>query len=270
MNERRFEEGIYVGENNPYVSWLKATTEKELYGQHLPSYLSDMRIGQTMAEHASVLDLGCGFGSTAKRLMRALHGLGIAFDYTGVDPYEEQLRIFAESEHEDELPTPRLMVGDIESYVPDRAYTLVHASHSLYYTHNMPAALERLVSFGREIIIVHHGWRGINEFHQRFRSEIKPGPYIISTDEDVVENLSELDLGGRRVRRRGLLSTVNITPCFDPSSRDGQNLLAFFFERTYESIAPSVLAAARSFLQATWPNGIMGHGMGIFLITDNS
>lgn len=261
------ENSIYDGAENPYSAWLETTTEKDLLEAWLREHLPCMRIMHA-DRPVSVLDMGCSWGSTSVRFMHVLRDLDIDFRYTGVDPSKQQLEKFARFAQGQGVPTPELVVSDVESYAHDEKYDVTLASHLLYYTKDMRQALQRIVNSAQEAVIVHHGARGINTLHEAFRALVPFGPNLISTDEDVARHLEHVDLRGRQVKRYRFTSTTDISSCLDPNSLRGRNLLTFFFEREFSAISKEDVERVRMFLQKTWgPSLLMEHDDSVFLVS---
>jgi hypothetical protein len=264
-----FEEFIYTQPDGPYTSWLAMTSEKRDFERWLAQNIHLFGIARIFGRSVSVLDLGCSWGSTSFRIYRVLRSLGLEIEYTGVDPYRLQLDRFRQLADESGLTGIRLVEAGSESYVPDREYDLVIASHSLYYTSDMRLALQKIVQAGHEAVIVHHGPRGINSVHEAFGEHVKPGPHVISTDADVAACLQTIDLQGRLVGRGGFPSTVDVTPCI-MDTQHGRNLISFFLERGFDTISPEIIEAVRRFLRQTYaPHYQMTHDVGIFTLTQS-
>ena len=102
------------------------------------------------------------------------------------------------------------------------------ADHPLYYVESMSEALSKMLALSDKTLIVHHGIRGINEVHQRFRKYVKKGPNIISTHEDVARALEEL---GVRYSLEVYPTKTNISSCKDSTSKKGRSLIKFFLEQ---------------------------------------
>lgn len=263
-----FEDFIYTEPEGAYTSWLETTSEKRDFEAWLAANLHIFEVARIRGRPVSVLDLGCSWGSTSFRIIRVLQSFGLEVEYTGVDPYQAQLDKFRRLADESGLRNVRLIRGGAESHVPDRVYDLVIGSHMLYYTPDMQASLRNVLWAGREAIVVHHGKRGINTVHEAFGRHVKPGPHVISTDDDVARCFDRLDLHDRRIEHHRFASTVDISACVDPDSRRGRNLISFFLERGFDSIDPDVVTAVRHFLRDTYaPEYVMTHDVGIFTIT---
>lgn len=108
---------------------------------------------------------------------------GYSFIYTGVDPYEDQLRRFRDSFNNKE--GLELVRSNIEDFATNRKYDLTILVHALYYVDGLESAIKKIRSTADKVVIVHHGKCGINEVHQQFRKHVKQGANIISTWKDV-------------------------------------------------------------------------------------
>lgn len=259
---------IYDAAENPYTSWLEVTTEKRILEDWLRMHLPRLHLSGIRHRSVTVLDMGCSWGSTSLRLLRVLRDLGLSVQYTGVDPYEEQLERFAYEASALGMSVPRLLIGDADTFTATEVYDLVFVSHALYYLRtDMREVLQKLVRAAREAIFVHHGSQGIHTLHQAFPHVVTPGRYLISTDKDIARAFTKVDLAGRALTPYHFTSTADISACMDPVSQRGQNLLAFFYEREYETIPPEELARIRSFLHKTYaPSFLMPHDDCIFVV----
>jgi ubiquinone/menaquinone biosynthesis C-methylase UbiE len=275
MKRPHFVQSTYTGAPNsagvrqesPYQTWLKVTTEKVLLQFWLQGHLPTFALSKVVNRPIRVLDLGCGFGHMSLRLIRVLLRMGLTIDYTGIDPYQAQLDLFEKSL----IPTTNLHVHLLQrnatSFVGDQDYDLVFASHMLYYVSDWHDALKRIASSGREIIIVHHGPRGINTIHKRFYEHVYPGPHVISTDEQVAEAIRLLPLNGKQVLRDRFPSTVAVRSCQLNGSHAGNNLISFFLERPLQEISPDTLKEVRAFMHELYaPDHLMVHDVGVITV----
>lgn len=267
-NAQTFDELIYTEPDGPFASWLKATSEKRDFEEWLTKSFSGFHASKIRNRPVTVLDLGCSWGSTSFRIIKALQNYGLNVAYTGVDPYNAQLVKFRRLADKEGLRGVRLVMGKVESYVPDHVYDLVIANHVLYYVPDMQASLKNMLSAGREVIVVHHGVRGVNTVQQAYKEHVKPGPHVISTDNDVARCLDRLDLNDRRIEHHKLTTTVDIAACVDPDSKYGKNIISFFLEREVKSVGNNVATEIRRFLRETYaPTYMMTHDVGVFTIT---
>ena len=275
MKMNTFTESIYFGtpqsdnvaEESPYQTWLRLTTEKVLLQFWLQKNLPSFALSKETHRPIRILDLGCGFGHMAIRLLRVLLNMGLRVDYTGVDPYQAQLDLFKETLSPLKEVRVRLIQGDASTHIPDQVYDLIFASHMLYYVDDWMEALRRIIDSGREGIIVHHGARGINTIHERFRKDVHPGPHVISTDNQVANILRSLPLQGRRMSHHRFPSTVAVRLCQLPRSRAGNNLLSFFLEHPLQEIPSRTLKEIRTFMRELYdPDHLMVHDVGVITI----
>jgi len=97
------------------------------------------------ANHGSILDLGCGPGTTANELNPAVYHL-----YTGVDISEVALeKARQRSVQHDRAGRHEFVRADIAQYQPARSYDVILAGDSLYYLppHNIAPTLTRYTQF---------------------------------------------------------------------------------------------------------------------------
>lgn len=212
-----------------YDAWIRNCTERDELEKGLakPELFPKWCYKQPL----SIIEVGCGLGSAALRFRNVLNANKIEFTYKGIDPFPSQLARFRSAIGED--PRFDLEVGDFSTLNPKRRFDLGLIIHSLYYVPSMEEALARLNSCCNKMLIVHHGYRGINEIQLAFRDWVVQEANEISTHEDVCSALDTLEIE---------YSTQPITSTFtaDPSSEDFPNLARFFLEDpnlTLEQIA---------------------------------
>lgn len=251
-----FHKDIYT--TSIYETWLKHTNEKDLLLTRLPAIFQRMRFSSPSPTPRRILGIGDGTGHAALRILNLLDGLQIPFHYTATDPYQEQLIIFqskavAANRHNITfLPVP---LTDVPR--PSESYDLVIASHSLYYVSDWATSIPHLLSLGKETLIVHHGPRGIHQFHRRFRPFVHPGEHIISTYKDLSRYLPGANLSF-------FPSQVNVAACHDPDSQDGKNLLTFFLERDLDELPVPAQDDIRHWFRTRFPE-TMTHDVGILV-----
>ena len=259
-----YTKNIHNPAENPYAAWLRHTDEKDLLLARLPAIFQRMRFSQLPRfprdfSPVRILGIGDGTGHTALRILQLLDDLQIPFHYTATDPYQEQLAIFqasalaANRTNVVYLPVP---LTDVKP--PPEPSDLVIASHSLYYVPDWSTSIPHLLSLGKETIIVHHGPRGIHQFHQRFRPFVHPGENIISTYKDLARHLPGTGFVS-------FPSTANVSPCHDPNSQDGRNLLTFFLERDFNELPNPAQEEIRFWFRTRFPE-TMTHDVGIFVV----
>lgn len=278
MELRLFEDFIYTEPEGPYTSWLETTTEKRDFEEWLTANLPMFACSRMTKRVVRVLDLGCSWGSTSFRIMRVLRKAGLTLDYTAVDPYQPQLDKFRQLADASDLTgvTLHLVCGNAEDWMPDAetklpAYDLVIGSHMLYYTGSeFRLTLGKMLMLGDELLVVHHGKRGINTVHEAFREYVHPGKNIVSTDDDVAYAMQQLLLIGRRWGHYRFPSAVDVASIADPDSLRGRNLISFFLERAIDTIDPEVVRRVRDFIIATYaPDFQMTHDVGIITVTSS-
>lgn len=252
FDSKIYERDIY--EDSIYSAWLKYSNERDV----LEEFLRKNFERWVKKNNLSILDIGCGSGSAARRIMRILDDRVIAYTYTGVDPYRDQLDRWAEWLPEDKRVT--LIKDTIENFKPDKTYDLVVVVHALYYVDDLRGALEKIRSWGKIALIVHHGERGINEIHQALRSLVKEGPNIISTYNKVK---NELDIAKIPYDFDVVMTQVDIRPCHDPKNEDGRKLIRFFLE--HSELSEDIIENVSLFLKSK--GDFMKQDVGYFFIS---
>lgn len=245
-----YERDIY--EESIYSSWLKYTNERDL----LEKILRERMREWVTKDHISIIDIGCSVGSAAERLFKVLGDNKITYDYTGIDPYGDQLKKFRERHPEESIKLIQKSLEDIGTGIK---YDLAYVIHSLYYVDDIKSALEKIIKISSKAIIVHHGERGINTIHQQFSKYVKPGPNIISTHKLITSSLDEI---GKEYTFENYETTVDVTPCHDPKNKDGVNMIKFFLEQSElpQNIIEEVSAFIREEIGDT-----MIHDMGLII-----
>ena len=235
-----------------YSAWLKHTNERDVLEEFLNKRFSEW----CNKKELSIVDIGCGHGSAAQRVMNVLDSHEIDYNYTGVDPYLNQLKRFREWLPDDKKI--QLVQGTFEDFETEQRYDLGLVVHSLYYTEDLQQALRKVHQLAEKAIIVHHGKEGINTIHDRFPHYVKEGPNIISTYENVVEALDNLGIAHTL---NVYPTAVNIGPCKDPQNPDGRKMIKFFLEKT--DLPEEILKEVSAFIR-NLPD-IMNHDIGLMI-----
>ena len=204
-----------------YAAWLKHSNERDMLEKVLDERFDDWYVCNPL----SMLEWGCGLGSAAQRFMKVLQKRGVEYNYTGVDPFLDQLTRF-QSDVGDDLRI-KLEQGSFDSYIPSQKYDLGLAVHSLYYAQNFETVLSKIAEFSDKMLLVHHGEKGINQIHLRFPELITNRASEISTHKDVCAALDNLEIS---YDVQVCTSQVNIEPCHDPQNSDGRDLIKFFLD----------------------------------------
>jgi SAM-dependent methyltransferase len=245
-----FDPSIYT--SSAYSTWLKHANERDVLEDTLRKRFNNWCPGREI----SILELGCGLGSAAQRVMNILEERGINYDYTGVDPYLNQLERFRESLPDDKKV--KLVRGTFDDFNAERRYDLALVVHSLYYVDNLEDSLNKVHQLADKALIIHHGKEGINTIHEKFPHYVTEGPHIISTHEDVALALDGLNIG----YDVSVYSTnVNVRPCKDPQNYEGRKMIKFFLEST--EISDKIIEEVSGFF-CTMPD-TMNHDMAVIL-----
>ncbi len=203
-----------------YSAWLKHSNERDMLEKVLDEKFDDWYVRNPL----SMLEWGCGLGSAAQRFMSVLNRRGAEYNYTGVDPFLDQLARFRSVVSGDKRV--RLEQGSFDSYVPEKKYDLGIAVHSLYYADFEPV-LAKIAEFSDKMFLVHHGEQGINQVHLSFPELIIGRANEVSTHKDVCAVLDHLQIS---YDVQVYTSEVNVEPCHDPQNSDGRDLIKFFLD----------------------------------------
>ncbi len=250
FDSKIYERDIY--QDTVYSAWLKHANERDVLEEVLRQKFREW----CPKDRISMLELGCGLGSGAHRFFKILKENGVSFDYTGVDPYGDQLERFREWLPKGE--NAELIRGTFQDFETDRKYNLAVAIHSLYYVDNLQDSLGKLCRMADKSLIIHHGKQGINTIHKRFSQYVKEGPYIISTHEDITRELDEL---GIDYSLNTYPTNVDVRPCKDSKNPEGRKMIKFFLERS--ELPEEVIEEVSTFF-TTMPD-TMNHEMGVIL-----
>ncbi len=230
MKKTKFDSKIYekdTYEEPIYASWLKNVNERVILEKALLDRFDEWFDEKWKGKKICIVDIGCGIGSAAKKLFKILDKKEIEFSYLGVDPYKEQLERFKEAITLNS--NKKLVCSKLEDFNPKKKYDIAFVIHVLYYVDNMETSLAKILNFAKKAIIVHHGKKGINQIHQKFKMFVKTGAHIISTHEDVMEALDKLKVD---YKSKVYSATLNIKPCKNPKNKDGRNMIKFFLEKS--------------------------------------
>jgi len=257
----KFDPKIYerdVFQDSIYSAWLKYSNERDVLEKVFRKKINDWCTKSKL----SILDIGCGTGSAALRIFKILNEKGVAYEYTGIDPYKDQLERFKESIFYHHLPQKNieLIVSKIEDFQTNKKYDLAVVVHSLYYVDDLERVIKKIFSLADKLVIVHHGKYGINEVHQAFHSLVRKGPNIIGTYEKIARILDSLKIP----YNLEIYDTyVDVSSCKDPKNEDGRKLIKFFLEHSV--LSEDIIEEVSKWFR-TKPD-IMRHDVGYFFIT---
>ena len=254
MNENNYE-NVYKTDplKKPiYESWLRFANERDI----LENVLRDRFEEWCHTKPLSMIEWGCGLGSAAKRFMNILVEKEVTFDYTGVDPFQDQLDRFRQSLKKEE--NVHLEVGDFETYNPNRKRNLALAIHSLYYANDFETTLAKIVDSSEKMFLVHHGLNGINKIHEEFPQWVIQEKSEISTHIDVCE---ALDILGIRYDLTIYNTQTDIRACHDPTNIDGRNMIQFFLD--HPSLSDDCIKTVSDYLRNI--GDAMNHDMAVII-----
>ncbi len=224
MRFKSFKKDVSVYEEaSIFDAWLTNTNERDRFS----IFFSEKFDKWASKSPLSVIDVGCGSGASGLRIMEMLKKASFDFKYTGLEPFEDQIRMFKDklegnNDVEFELST-------LQDFTPKTNFDTAFVVHSLYYVPDMFEAVKKIHSFSKRAAIVHQGQRGINEVHEKFKTHVKKGPHIISTCNDIADCL---DKAGIKYEFHSFPSTVDVRSIKEPGNKTGEKLIQFFLERT--------------------------------------
>ncbi len=255
----------------PFTAYLNRTNEKKLFDRWFRDHFDLFQASLIKDRAVRILDLGCGEGTTARLLFQALADRGQTFIYTGVEPSAQQISRFRDNLEPVWQPSVRLAQSAFEDYATQQPFDLVIAYHSLYYAPDLTAAIRRLLSLAPEVIIGHHGFRGINEIQLACRQHVIATNNIISTDVDVEQVLLKLnqagELGRRECERYSFTATIHFR---DLRHEEWHHLTAFFLNRASATVTADMRELVGDFIEdhCSSPRYELAHDVAISIITD--
>ncbi|MBS3083692.1 methyltransferase domain-containing protein [Candidatus Pacearchaeota archaeon] len=212
-------------EEDIYSFWLRNANERQVLEKALDDRFREW-YKKTDSSPLRIIDMGCGRGSAAIKLLNILKRRGISYQYTGIDPSPNQISMFKVNMRG--RPNVRAYCSTLEEFTSKDSFDIAFVVHSLYYVQNMTESLKQILALSKNAIIVHHGERGINEVHKRFKPHVRKGPHIISTHEDVTKALDKLEI---RYAKRVYPTKTKTASCNDPKNSEGRNMIKFFLEQ---------------------------------------
>ena len=208
-----------------FRSFKAATNERDLITSWFERSIAG---GVSGSESIGILSVGGGDGELDIRIIRSIIEKCEAIHYHAIEPSSPALSAFKEKV--EALGSSRLHFSadqaGFESYRSNKNFDLVHFIHSLMYIQNPLRQLLRALEMSRgSVIIVNQTLKGISELRQEFLPLIRgSGPETL-TSEDIRETL----LGaGCQFHEEVLEASVDVTPCFEPDSKEGMLLMSFF------------------------------------------
>lgn len=228
------------GETSSYDSWLTFSNERDVFEKMFYERFNEWCVAKPLR----MLEVGCGTGSASQRIFNILAKKDFDFSYIGFDPYEDQLRRFRERiSATDNNGNIIVLKAGIEDYTPTSSFDLVLAIHSLYYVDNWAEALKKIAKWGSHALIIHHGYRGIHEVHEKFRNYVSQQKRNISTYHEIASTLDQLGVPYKLEELTTYFDTRPIKELTD----DGKNMIRFFLEN--EGVSDAVLQEVSEFFQ---------------------
>lgn len=218
----RRDESVYA-EASIFDAWLSNADERDRFSKFFEEKFDLWATKSPL----SIIDIGCGSGASGLRIMDILGKASVGYEYTGLEPFEDQLKSFKAKLNNNK--DVRFEITTLEDFEAKDKYDMAFVVHSLYYVPDMLDAVKKIHSFSNKAAIVHQGYRGINEIHQRFSDYVKKGPHVISTCDDIARCL---DISGIDYEFNSFESKVNVKSIKEEGNETGKKLIQFFLERT--------------------------------------
>ena len=183
-------------------------------------------------ERVSVLSIGAGDGDFDIDFLQLLKAHIPLLDYTAVEPNH----IFCETfrKRVEQLALPGLRVEShgvsFEQFQPHSAFHLIHFTHCLYYVADREAAIRkalRNLTPDGQLLILHQTPLGIHQVQERYLRRVTGSEREMVSSDDIELLLQQCGLD---YAKEVIESSVEVTECFLPESREGALLLGFFLE----------------------------------------
>ena len=215
-----------------------------------------------------VLSIGCGDGTLDVALAATVIERGKRLDYVGIEPSSAAGETFLE--RLGQLPDvhPTLVNAILEDAALDGPFDLVVAIHSLYYIHDLPGQLRRLlgaVRAGGSLIVMNAPLLGLNQLVEAL-APAGDGTSLIYSDE-VSDILAGLECVASRER---IDAALDVSPCCDLRSEVGRDILQFLTHADLEAVSPSFHRALVDYLRAIAfvPDGtLVPHPVDAFVVS---
>jgi SAM-dependent methyltransferase len=216
-----------------------------------------------------VLSVGCGDGSLDVALATTLIERGHRVEYVGVEPSTAAGAAFTER--------LGLLPGVEATVLPTRleeaalrgSFDIVVAIHSFYYLDRPAAQLRRLIDVllpGGSLVVMNAPLLGLNQLVEALAPDEDATSLVYS---DVVGDIL-LQLG-QTARCHRIDAALDVSPCFDPRSDLGRDILQFLTHADLSGLSPEAHGALRDHLRALTltPGGtLVPHPVDVLVVTD--
>jgi SAM-dependent methyltransferase len=216
-----------------------------------------------------VLSVGCGDGSLDVALAATLRARGHRVEYVGVEPSATAGVTF--TERVGQLPGVEATV--VPTRLEDAAlrgrFDLIVAIHSLYYVDQPAAQMRRLIDVlhpGGSIVVMNAPLGGLNQLVEALAPD-GGGTSLVYSDtvNDILVQL------GYTARRQRIEAALDLSPCFDPQSEMGRDILQFLTHADLTSLSSGAYQALLDYLRAITlvPGGtLVPHPVDVLTVTD--
>jgi len=223
------------GERHAMLCWVRDVLRKAWPGRR----------------HLTVLSVGCGTGTFDQRVLQVLSSDRRTLNYIGLEPNEKHRRTFLTRITRRPLPgiNLALQATPFEHYTSRRRFDLVLLTHCLYYIPDRDRAIRKAMDFLRtdgRVIICHQTPLGIDQIQRRFLKRVKGRDNEMFSSRDLQ---ALLDRRGLAYCLEILDNTLDISSCFIPHDKTGQELLSFFLESDTRCLPPAVRREILVFLK---------------------
>ena len=220
-----------------FAAYLARATEKNLFVD---------RLGGALAQEArplEILDVGAHDGAVTLRYLEAAGKAIWGSRITALDPSADALGRFRNRGMAGNFAFD-FRLGNAETFVPPAgtAYDWVIASHSLYWSRDLPEILNHLRKMGRKMVVVLRDSKGIFQIQSTFHKFLGNPEERLYTADDIANALAGLKIVFRRER---VISHIDIPPFEDPAMKV---LAAFFLQTAPEKLADSTVAEIRKLM----------------------
>jgi SAM-dependent methyltransferase len=256
----RLDEATYLRTQKTYEAHSDQRVRiAQWLGERLPSVPADRAT-------IRVLSVGCGDGTLDVALATSLGNLGKQIEYVGVEPSRAAGDLFLERLNE--LPTvmPVLINSTLEDAALSGPFDLVVAIHSLYYVQGLSGQLRRLLELARHgaLVIMNAPLLGLNQLVEALAPS-GGGTSLVYSDEvgDILDRL------GCRPDRERIDAALDVSPCSDPASEVGLDILQFLTHADLSAASPVFHRALIDYLQAIAfrPDGkLVPHPVDVFVV----
>jgi SAM-dependent methyltransferase len=219
-----------------------------------------------------VLSVGCGDGILDVAVAAALNRPDRVVHYLGVEPSESAGELFLQRLGAMHHVVPDLIGARIEDAGPIGEFDLIVAIHSLYYVDDLPTHLLNLRAAlrpGGALVIMNAPLLGLNSLVEAVAPQID-GATSLAYSGEIGRILDESGIPSRRSR---IDATLDISPCRDPGSEIGLDIMQFLAHADLGARSPGFRRSLVDYLDAIafHPGGaFVPHPVDVFVVTGSA